>query len=97
MSQNINRSLSQNIIAEEGTVGFDNLNINCVIGVHPHERHTEQQICIDLRVTADFSRCAATDQVKDAIDYEKLAQLCTEMARTRKISAVRDHGMGDSR
>jgi dihydroneopterin aldolase len=87
MSQN-NHSILNSTIAEEGIIGFDNLCIPCVVGVHPHERDSEQYVHIDLRVSADISRCATTDHVSDAIDYEKLANICIELAQTKKYKLL---------
>jgi FolB domain-containing protein len=86
MSQNINKSTC--LAVEEGIIGFDNLCIPCVIGIHPHERTQEQKIHIDLRVSADFAPCVETDSLENAIDYELLAKICTDMARTNQYKLL---------
>lgn len=67
-----------------GTLGFDQLAIRCIIGCCPEERQHEQEIFVDLKVGFDFARCASTDHLKDALDYVKLAEICTTLARNKK-------------
>lgn len=67
-----------------GTVGFEQLAIRCIIGCCPEERQVEQEIYVDLRVGCDFTRCATSDNIQDAVDYVKLADICTELAQSRK-------------
>lgn len=67
-----------------GTIGFEQLSIRCIIGCCPEERTQEQVIYVDLKVGFDFTRCSLTDDLKDAVDYVKLAEICTELARNRR-------------
>jgi FolB domain-containing protein len=65
----------------EGVLGFENHRISCIIGAYPAERNNEQDIFVDLKVKADLSKPAKTDDLNDTIDYAALANLCTELAR----------------
>lgn len=67
-----------------GIVGFEHHKIHCIMGCLPEERHKEQDIYVDLKVGVDFIRCTETDDLKDAINYVILAQICTELARRKK-------------
>lgn len=67
-----------------GIVGFENHKIRCIMGCLPEERQNEQDIFIDLKVGVDFLRCAESDDLKDAINYVVLAQICTELAQQKK-------------
>jgi dihydroneopterin aldolase len=75
-----------------GTVGFKDLRIKCVIGVHPHERNAEQEISLDVSVVADLHRCIESDHVHDAIDYEVLAKLCNHEAQVRQYNLLEAYG-----
>lgn len=63
-----------------GTIGFENIEVNCIIGELPEERVQEQVIFVDLKVQCDFSLCTATDLLQDTINYVLLADLCREVA-----------------
>lgn len=60
----------------QGTIGFENLRIECVIGDLPEEREKEQSIFVSLKVKCDFSKCTASDRLEDTVDYVALADAC---------------------
>lgn len=62
-----------------GTVGFRDLEVFCIIGIHPRERTAEQQLLVDLTLEYDFAPALASGRVEDALHYGEVAQ------------AVRDH------
>jgi 7,8-dihydroneopterin aldolase/epimerase/oxygenase len=68
----------------QGIIGFKQLAISCIIGDFPEEWEQEQLIYVDLKVKADFSRCAQSDNLKDTVNYVQLAEICTQMAKTKK-------------
>lgn len=70
-------------MASWGYIGFEHHKIHCVIGDRPEERKQKQDIFIDLKVEADFTKCAASGLLKDTIDYVELANLCTKLASSR--------------
>lgn len=53
---------------------ISNLRVPCFIGVYPHEKSLEQELCIDLEIDSDLSAACKSDNIEDAIDYEKLEQ-----------------------
>lgn len=66
-----------------GILGIRQHRISCLIGVYPEERQSEQLLIIDAKIKVDLSRCLASDQVKDTIDYVAIANVCTELAQKR--------------
>lgn len=64
----------------KGYIGINQHKIKCIIGIHPKERREEQEIFIDLKVEVDISRPALSDNIRDAVDYVLLADLCTRIA-----------------
>lgn len=72
----------------QGIVGFEHYKIRCVIGVYPSERVRKQDIYVDLRVRTDFSRCVASDELRDAVDYIVLARLCHDLAQARSYKLL---------
>jgi dihydroneopterin aldolase len=71
-----------------GLIGFENLHIDCIIGVHPEERVNEQTIFVDLKLKIDISKCIHSDCVTDTVDYVKLSQICTDLAKTNKFNLI---------
>jgi len=71
-----------------GSIGFKKLKIQCIIGVNPEERITEQYIYVDLKVKADFTNCADTDKFSDTVDYVRLSEICIDFAQIRKYQLL---------
>lgn len=72
----------------KGIVGFDHLQITCIIGVHPEERVAPQQIFVDFKGEFDFTTCVKSDLIQDTLDYAEVAKLCTEVAMQRAYSLL---------
>ncbi|MDH4248738.1 MAG: dihydroneopterin aldolase [Deltaproteobacteria bacterium] len=58
----------------EEEIHLENLRVNCIIGIHPHERTTEQPLIITLRFPADFGPAAASESVADTVDYGEVGR-----------------------
>ena len=58
----------------EEEIHLENLRVECIIGIHPHEREHEQPLFITLRFPSDFSRAAASESVADTVDYGEVAR-----------------------
>jgi dihydroneopterin aldolase len=63
-----------------GTVGFEDYEMICIIGVNPEERVQPQPLYIDLMVETDFSRCVKSDRLEEAVDYRQLIEVCHQIA-----------------
>jgi dihydroneopterin aldolase len=50
------------------------LRIETVIGVFDWERETRQEVVLDLEMSTDVARAAATDRLADALDYKAVAK-----------------------
>ena len=55
-------------------VFIKNLRARGIIGVHPHERETPQEMLINVTVYTDTHRAAQTDDITDCVDYDALAK-----------------------
>lgn len=51
-----------------------NLEIETVIGIFDWERRVRQVVSIDLEMSGDVGRAAATDQIEDALDYKAVGK-----------------------
>lgn len=50
------------------------LRIDTVIGIYDWERRTRQTIILDLEMSADIARAAASDQIEDTLNYKAVAK-----------------------
>lgn len=50
------------------------LKIETVIGIFDWERRIRQTVSIDLEMATDIRRAAASDDIKDALDYKAVAK-----------------------
>ena len=64
-----------------GMIGFEGLKICCIIGTEAYERENEQEIYVDLKVKADLLPAARSDDLKQALDYTQLAEICKQCAQ----------------
>lgn len=51
-----------------------NLKIDTVIGIYDWERKIRQSVIIDLEMSADIRRAAASESIEDALDYKAVAK-----------------------
>lgn len=53
---------------------LDELKIDTIIGIWDWERKIHQTVIIDLEMSADIARAAATDSVEDTLNYKSVAK-----------------------
>ena len=68
----------------KGLIGIEHLRIRCIIGVNPEERESEQDIYVDLKVQADFTKCSVSDSIRDTVNYIHLKDVCERLAQTKR-------------
>lgn len=67
-----------------GSIGISNHRVSCIIGIYPRERAHEQEILVNVHVKANFSASIQSAKVEDTVNYVALADLCTQVAQTKK-------------
>jgi len=50
------------------------LKVSCIIGIFEWERKKKQNVLIDLKIPCDARKAARRDNIKDAVDYKKIAK-----------------------
>lgn len=53
---------------------LNDLRIETVIGIYDWERRTKQTVILDIEMAADISKAAASDDIKDTLDYKSVAK-----------------------
>ena len=71
-----------------GTTGLHNLRIDAVVGIHPHERAQAQAVFLDLEFDYDFAPAAASDAIPDAVDYDQVVRMVTELIQSRRFQLI---------
>ena len=70
------------------TISLVDLEIICIIGIHPHESVQEQKLFIDINLDVDFEDSIISDDIKDTIDYTLIAELATQLATSKKYQLI---------
>ena len=68
------------------------LEISCIIGSLPRERKKKQPIVIDLEFTAPVKRAARRDDLRDALNYQKIAERATEFVSKSRFYLIETLG-----
>lgn len=50
------------------------LRIETVIGIYDWEKEIKQPVVLDLEMSADVARAAATDRIEDALNYKAISK-----------------------
>jgi len=50
------------------------LRIDTIIGIYDWERETRQTVVLDLEMSTDVARAAASDDIRDALNYKDIAK-----------------------
>ena len=70
------------------TIRIEALTLKAVIGVHPHEQEAPQDIVIDLSFDYEASKAAASDDIKEAVDYFTLKERIAGLVVTGRYNLV---------
>jgi len=64
------------------------LRIDTIIGIYGWERRTRQTIILDLEMSADIARAAATDHIDDTLNYKAVAKRLVEFVGSSEFQLV---------
>ena len=70
------------------TISLVDLEITCIIGIHPHERVKEQNLFLDINLEVDFGDSTFADDINETIDYTIIAEMATQLAITKKYNLI---------
>lgn len=62
----------------DGKILINGLAAHCIIGTLPNERRRKQKILIDLEFPAPVRQAAREDDLRKALDYQKVAKRATD-------------------
>ncbi len=64
------------------------LEVDTVIGIWDWERKIRQKVVIDLDMSADIAKAAATDSVEDTLNYKNVAKRVQQFVRDSSFQLV---------
>lgn len=64
------------------------LKVEAVIGIFAWERDIKQTLIIDLELGADVRRSAATDHIRDTLDYKAISKRARSFAEASQFQLV---------
>lgn len=64
------------------------LDVACVIGDLPEERGREQRLMVDVSLRCDVSAAAASDALRDTVDYAALAESIRAALRVTRCHMI---------
>lgn len=65
--------------------------MECIVGVHPHERLQKQPVIISIELTAEIAPAIQSDDLADAVDYEAIANkiiTCVEASSYQLVESL---------
>jgi len=69
-------------------IKINRLKVNAVIGCNAAERMRPQELLISVSIAIDTWNAAATDDLRNTLDYDQLARRITEMAEHSEFMLV---------
>jgi dihydroneopterin aldolase len=64
------------------------LKVDTIIGIWEWERRIRQTVVIDLEMSADIARAAATDDVADTLNYKSVAKRVQDFVASSEFQLV---------
>ncbi len=71
-----------------GTIEIQNLKVQCIIGIHPHERIQKQALFIDIAFDYDFEKARNSEHVEDVIDYTSVANQVKQLLIEKQYQLI---------
>lgn len=68
----------------QGIIKIKGFKIHCIVGAHPHERNSDQELLVDVEMRLNLTEPVQTDSIVDTVDYDAVCQVCKELAQTRR-------------
>ena len=70
------------------TIYIHGLQCECVIGVWKWEKAITQTLVLDIDLATDIRPAAASDDLKDTLDYKKVADRVIEYAKANEFDLI---------
>lgn len=79
------------------TIHIDNLQVECIIGIHPHEREQPQPLLVSVAIPGNFSQAAAAERIEATLNYSTVAETIREFVITGRFHLLETLARGLAR
>ena len=69
-------------------IGIKNLEIECIIGLFPHERIHKQLLHVDIEMVVDYQSAAMAWDINKSIDYAEVSARFTEWVQQSEFLLI---------
>ncbi len=69
-------------------IEIQGLEVECVIGVRPHERHRAQRVIVDVELGTELAAAGRSGRLDDTCDYDIVAQQVRELLVFRRYELL---------
>jgi dihydroneopterin aldolase len=70
------------------TILIERLRVETIIGIHDWERRLLRPLFFDLALGTDIREAAASDRIRDALDYATISERVAEIARREQPELI---------
>jgi dihydroneopterin aldolase len=70
------------------TIFLTGLTAECIIGIWDWERKIKQKVVIDLEMSTDIRKAAASDHIDDTLDYKKVSKRLLQFVSESEFQLV---------
>lgn len=67
---------------------INNLTVETIIGIYDFERITPQRVVLDLEMSADIARAAATEDIESTLNYKTLSETLTQYLQASQFQLI---------
>ena len=67
---------------------IEGISVNAIIGTLDHERVRRQNLLIDIEISLDLKKAAATDDLFQSVDYSEIERRTVEIAETSSFKLL---------
>lgn len=72
---------------------IEGLSVTCIIGCLDWERHTPQQVVLDLKIYTDLQTAGQSDDLTDTLDYAQICDIASQTLQTLQAKLVEHAGL----
>ena len=73
---------------KKAAIGVRELEVPCILGVNEDERTREQPVRVSLELEYDAQSAARRDDIREAINYDRVVAMVTEHIRWQKYNLM---------
>lgn len=75
------------------SIRINDLKLDCIIGILPHERKTPQPIIVDVDMSLDLTAAAETGEIRRTIDYAIITEQIIFILEHGKFNLIESAGL----